>query len=151
MNNKLKLAVVAVASFTALAGLAHAQTLTTTLKPPALKPVVNSTVITAVTATGKCGDKLYVSVTLKGGTFGGDGTIVVGTSGRFSAPYKVGASAVLTVTIPTTNAVTCGTTGASIPSGSTWLEPTTGGSDAMMWVLRPATVTYSAAKEPIPG
>ena len=151
MNTKLKLTALLVASVTAVVGLAQAQLVISGIKPPPLKPVVNSTAISGVTASGKCGDKLSVSVTIKGGTVGGDGTVVVGTSARFSAPYKVGPNASVTVTVPTTNAVTCGTTGTTIPSGSTWLEPGLGGSDAMMWIIRPATVTYGASKEPIHG
>jgi hypothetical protein len=152
MNTKVKLAALAVAALVAVAGLAEAQVVTgiTGIKPPPLKPMVNSTAITGVSTTGTCGANLSVSVTIKGGTLGGEGVVVVGTASRFTAAYKVGPNATLTVTVPTTNKVTCGSP-AALPGGSAWLEPTMGGSDASMWVFTPTTVTFKATHQPVPG
>jgi len=152
MNARQKLAVALTATLCTVAGIAAAQTISTSsIKPPPLKAVASSTAITAVAATGACGGKVSVAVTIQGGSLGGTGTIVFGTSARFTAAYKVGANASITVTVPTTATVSCGTTGATVPSGSVWLEPSVGGSDAMMWVVSPRAVTYESVKQPIPG
>lgn len=132
-----------------LAGFAAAQL---TLSPPKLTATPSAPAITAITNSATCGGNLSSTVTIHGGSKGGTGTLVFGAgTTKVTAPYKVAASASITLTLSTPLDVKCGTTGAAVPGGTIWLEPMTGGSDAMMWVVSPASVTYNSTKQPIPG
>jgi hypothetical protein len=116
-----------------------------------IKPVATGAAITAVTPDAFCGSPIKVGVTIKAGAVPAEGTIVVGGTARFTSPYKVAPNTSATIWVPTTAQVTCNATGSTVPGGSVWLEPTTGGSDAMMWTFKPQKVTYGATKQSIPG
>jgi hypothetical protein len=139
----LAVAVVAVAT------VATAQTYTG--PTISIKPTVSGAAITAVSPDAFCGSPLKIGVTIKAGVAPAEGTIVVAGATRVTAPYQIASSTTATIWVPTTLPVTCNATGSTVPSGAVWLEPTTGGSDAMMWTFKPQKVTYGTTKSSIPG
>jgi hypothetical protein len=116
-----------------------------------IKPVASGAAITAVNPDATCGQPLKIGVTIKAGLVPAQGNIVVGGTGGVTVPYNVASSTTATVWVQTTMPVTCTGTNASIPTSNLWLEPSAGGSDAMMWIFKPQKVTYGASKQPFPG
>lgn len=116
-----------------------------------IKPVASGAAITAVNPDATCGQTLKIGVTIHAGLVQAEGNIVLGIGAGVTTPYKVPGNTTSTIWVQTALPVACTGTGATIPTGSIWLDPATGGSDAMMWVFKPQKVTYGATKQPFPG